>query len=206
MSALSSGDAGLWLEVEPPTGRNMLLAAVELFAERGYHATTTRSIADRAGLSPAAVYVHYRSKLDLLLDINAIGHAAVLADVQRALEGVEAPADRLRELTRAFVSWHARNHTLARVIQYELRAIPADRYGEIRKLRRRFESIFQAELRRGLESGDFTVGDLRTTTVALLSLGIDVARWYTGRGTSPAALGEAYGELALRMVGASESG
>lgn len=183
----------------------MLLSAVESFAERGYHATTTRSIAERAGLSPAAVYVHYSSKLDLLCDINATGHAAVLKDVEQALEGVDTPSERVRELTRAFVAWHARNHTLARVIQYELHAIPPDRYGEIRELRRRFERIFSAELRRGIRSKDFAIADLETTTVALLSLGIDVARWYTGRGKTPDELGSAYGELALRMVGAASA-
>lgn len=202
MSTLSTGDADLWLDVEPDASRKMLLAAVESFATRGYHATTTRSIAECAGLSPAAVYVHYRSKVDLLCAINVIGHGAVLHDVERALEDVEDPPARLRALTHAFVSWHARNHTLARVIQYELRAIPPERYGEIRRLRRRFERIFETELRRGVRSVDFRVADVQTTAVALLSLGIDVARWYTGRGRSPEELGVAYGDIALRMVGA----
>ena len=33
-------------------------AAADAFAERGFHATTTRGIASRAGLSPAGVDVH----------------------------------------------------------------------------------------------------------------------------------------------------
>jgi len=197
----------LWLGVNPPASRKMLIAAVESFATHGYHATTTRSIAERAGLSPGAMYVHFRSKLDLLCAVNVAGHAAVLTAVERALDGVASPPARLRQLTSAFVSWHARNHTLARVIQYELRAIPPERYEEIRPLRRRFEQIFREELQRGVQSGDFSVSDLRATTIALLSLGIDVARWYDQRQkVGPDELGERYADIAMRMVSAEPHG
>jgi AcrR family transcriptional regulator len=42
--------------------RKLVIAAIECFAERGYRATTTRDIAKRAQMSPAALYVHFRSK------------------------------------------------------------------------------------------------------------------------------------------------
>ncbi|WP_309117844.1 helix-turn-helix domain-containing protein, partial [Saccharothrix sp.] len=56
----------------------MLIAAAAAFAGRGYHATTTRDIAAQAGMSPAAVYIHYRSKEDLLFQISRIGHRRAL--------------------------------------------------------------------------------------------------------------------------------
>src|SRR5690606_25495504 len=39
--------------------RRLVASAVESFARRGYHATTTRDISVGAGLSPAALYVHF---------------------------------------------------------------------------------------------------------------------------------------------------
>jgi len=45
----------LWLDVEPPASRRLLLAALDAFSEQGYFATTTRDISERAQLSPAAV-------------------------------------------------------------------------------------------------------------------------------------------------------
>ena len=58
------------------------------------------------------------------------------------------------------------------------------------------------ELRNGVHSGDFVIADLDVTSLALLSLGIDVARWYTGRGKRPDELGRAYADLAMKLVGA----
>jgi AcrR family transcriptional regulator len=193
----------LWAAVPPGGSRRVLFAALEVFSARGYRASTTREIARRAGMSPAAVYVHYRSKVDLLSTMARTGHAAVLAEVQESLEGVEDPVDRLHRLMSTFVAWHARNHTHARVIQYELHELPPDEFAEIRNLRRQFEKLLKGELERGIESGDFNIEDLRSTELALLSMGIDVARWWTPRYAAPDRLGAAYAQLALRLVGAA---
>jgi hypothetical protein len=52
----------------------------------------------------------------------------------------------------------------------------------------------------GVEDGSFAVDDLPGTTLAVLSLAIDVARWYTPHRGDPAALGKLYSDLAHRMV------
>ncbi len=52
-------------QIEPASARALVAASVECFAELGFHATTTRDISSRAGLSPAAVYYHFPSKADL---------------------------------------------------------------------------------------------------------------------------------------------
>jgi AcrR family transcriptional regulator len=202
-ASVETDPEGLWSAVPAGGNRRVLLAALEVFSAHGYSASTTREIARRAGMSPAAVYVHYRSKVDLLSAMSRTGHAAVLAEVKDAVADAEDPVERLRILVTTFVAWHARNHTLARVIQYELHELPPDAFAEVRNLRRQFEKLLRSELQRGVESGDFHIDDLRSMELALLSMGIDVARWWTPRYPSPERLGAAYGDLALRMVGAA---
>jgi AcrR family transcriptional regulator len=193
-------NADLWADVQPDASRRMLIAAVEAFALRGYSAATTRQIAEHSGLSPAAVYVHYSSKAELLYEISMIGTRSALRAVEGALEGLTAPAERLRAYVEAFVAWHARNHTLARVIQFELKGLPAERFQEVDRLRQRIERLLRTELRRGVAAGDFQIDDQRSTTMAILSLAIDVARWYQPRSLAPDTLGARYADLALRMV------
>ena len=198
-------DKDLWADVSHETSRRLLLAAVESFAAQGYNATTTRQIAQRAGMSPAAVYMHYPSKQALLFEISRTGHTAVLRDVQHAVEGVLSPRERLWRFMRVFVGWHAHNHTVARINQYELVSLGDEQFREIRKLRDQFSQALTTELRDGLDSGDFVIADLDVTSLALLSLGIDVARWYTGRGKRPDELGRAYADLAMKLVGAQST-
>ncbi|MBB1159379.1 MULTISPECIES: TetR/AcrR family transcriptional regulator [Amycolatopsis] len=195
--------ADLWPDVQPETARRLMLAGVESFAERGYHATTTRDIAGAAGMSPAALYVHFPSKAALLFAISRNGHEQTLALVEDVIGRVTGPVERMRLLVEDFVAWHARRHTVARVVQYELNALPEKEYLVVAQLRRKIEQRVREVIADGVESGAFTVADVGIAARAVLSLGVDVARWYSERTRqTPAELGKEYGELVLRMLGA----
>ncbi|MEU3655834.1 TetR/AcrR family transcriptional regulator [Streptomyces sp. NPDC032161] len=199
----TDGDRAPWAEVTPEAARRLLVAAVDAFAERGYHATTTRDIAGRAGMSPAALYIHYKTKEELLHRISRIGHDRALAVLEAAADGDGAAAERLAEAVRAFVRWHAEQHTTARVVQYELDALGEEHRAEIVGLRRSTEAVVRRIIDEGVEAGEFDVPDVPGTALAVLSLCIDVARWFNARGSrTPDGVGEFYAGLVLRMVGA----
>jgi hypothetical protein len=61
----------------------------------------------------------------------------------------------------------------------------------------------QELVERGVASGAFHTPDPHMATLALLSLGIDIARWYREGGRwTPEDIGDSYAEIALRIVGA----
>ncbi|MEV5510025.1 TetR/AcrR family transcriptional regulator [Streptomyces orinoci] len=194
-----------WAEVTPDAARRLLTAGVQAFAERGYHATTTRDIAGRAGMSPAALYIHYRTKEELLYRISSVGHRLALELLRRARDSAGTPAQRLARAVRDFVRWHAEHHTTARVVQYELGALGEDHHAEIMELRRATDATLRSILEAGVAEGQFSVPDVRGTTVAVLSLCVDVARWFREDGKrTPEEIGEFYAELVLRMAGCAE--
>lgn len=178
-------------------------AAVLAFSRLGFHATTTRDIADAAGMSPAAVYVHYRTKEELLFAIARSGHEVTLRLVQAALDGADGPTEQLASAIREFVIHHARDHTTARVINYELGALTEAHGHEISRQRRQIDSLIRSTVETGVRAGEFDTPDPAKCASALLSMGIDLARWYRDDGGwTPEALGDFYADAALRMVGA----
>ncbi|MCX5597990.1 TetR/AcrR family transcriptional regulator [Streptomyces phaeochromogenes] len=192
-----------WAEVTPDAARRLLVAAVEAFAERGYHATTTRDIAGRAGMSPAALYIHYKTKEELLHRISRIGHEKALEILRTAAQGEGGAAERLADAVSSFVRWHAGGRTTARVVQYELDSLGPDARAEIIALRRQVDAEVRGIIQDGVAAGDFDVPDVPGTTLAVLSLCIDVARWFNVNGTrTPEEVGALYADLVLRMVGA----
>ncbi|MGF1430695.1 TetR/AcrR family transcriptional regulator [Kitasatospora sp. LaBMicrA B282] len=194
--------ADLWPGERPEAARRLLLAAVDSFATRGYHATTTRDIATAAGMSPAALYIHFPSKAALLAEISRNGHAATLALVEAAVADGTDPVARMRRLVEDFTAWHARGHTVGRIVNYELRALPEADFAEVAELRRRIEDAVMRLIEEGVAAGRFTVAETRTTARAVTSLGIDVARWYNERSSeTPDQLGARYADLVLRMLG-----
>jgi AcrR family transcriptional regulator len=150
--------------------------------------------------------VHYPSKAALLAHISLRGHASALDLLTTAMASADDPVGQLRAAVADFVQWHAEHHRTARVVQYELAALPEQARDEVVALRRQIEQLVESVIRAGVAEGSMDVAEPRRVARALLSLSVDVARWYdpAGRDT-PAALGELYAELALRMVGASQS-
>jgi AcrR family transcriptional regulator len=191
-----------WPDVRPDAARRLMAAAVESFAARGYHATTTRDIATAAGMSPAALYVHFPAKSAVLFAISRSGHERTLALVRTTMAEHDDPVAAMRALVEQFVAWHAKRHVIARVVQHELAALPPDDYQVVVALRRTTEGLVRDLITRGVEAGAFTVPDVRTAARAVLSLGIDVARWYSPASKpSPEVLGKQYAELVLSMLG-----
>ncbi|HEX5407966.1 MAG TPA: TetR/AcrR family transcriptional regulator [Pseudonocardiaceae bacterium] len=204
MTGAEAAPTGLWTDVQPDAARRLMLSGLRSFAERGYHATTTRDIANGAGMSPAALYVHFPSKVALLFAISRSGHELTLDLVTAAIGRGTDPASRMHSLVTAFVAWHAEKHTVARVVQYELNSLPATEYAALVELRRKIEQQVRDVISDGVRAGAFDVPDVRTAALAVLSLGIDVARWYTEHSAmTPAELGEHYAGLILRMLGAA---
>lgn len=189
------------------TRGKLLAAAAEAFAQRGFHGTTTRDIAAAAGMSPAAVYVHYKSKEQLLHQLSYHGHQLILDLIASVDDPSAAPAERLYSVIRAFASHHASQHTSARVVNYELEALTDEHRAEVGEQRRAITRRVRAIVDAGVADGSFDTTEPRLATTAVLSSGIDVARWYhDGGDITPEAIGAYYAGLALRTVGASRVG
>jgi AcrR family transcriptional regulator len=192
----------LWREDLGAVQRGLLTSAVRCFAANGFHATTTRDSAEGVGLSPAALYVHFPSKELVLYEIIRVGHERVLEHLRTpAITAVEGAADRLRAIVSAYTAWHARHHVAARVCQLELTGLSTEHYDEIVEVRRRTNAFFRDAVARGVADGSFAAVDVNRVTRAMLSLSIDLVRWYRLDGPdSPERLGEFYADLALKLV------
>jgi AcrR family transcriptional regulator len=101
-----------------PTAERVLDVAEDLFAEKGYQATSLGDVADRVGIRSPSLYNHFRNK-----------EALYRAVLERLLERFSAPLRELQEgaVTRARIrDWQARmvhmhidNPNLARLLQHE---------------------------------------------------------------------------------------
>lgn len=197
---LPDRSAQLWDSDRGEVARSLMTSGVRWFAAKGFHATTTRDITAAIGLSPGALYVHFPSKEHLLFEIIRAGHRSSLEILEVTETGGSAAAY-LRSLVRQFVAWHAHHHVAGRVSQYELAALSPDHYNEILELRRQSTAIFSQAVIRGIEEGTFAVVDVHRVVRAMLSLGVDLVRWYRSDGPdSPEQLGDFYAGLALGMV------
>jgi AcrR family transcriptional regulator len=76
------------------TKQRVVAAASALFAERGFHGTTARDIAQRAGVNLAAGHYHFGSKETLYLEVLRVHFADVMAELEQ--RGARLGAGRAR--------------------------------------------------------------------------------------------------------------
>jgi AcrR family transcriptional regulator len=185
------------------TKRRIEQAALQLFAAKGFEATGIRDIADRAGISTAALYHYMGGKDELLIEFMLVSMTQLTRVAREALSAADGPAAELATLVRAHVGFHTLDPQRSLVADDELRALSEDFFARVMHLRDGYEHLWADTLERGLRSGAFRFSDGRITRLALLEMCNGVARWYSDQGPMrPGQIADAFTDLALAMVGA----
>ena len=80
---------------DPPGKRQVLRAAMKLFSERGFAATTIRDIAEESGYTNPALYKHFASKEELALHLFETCHRRLWARCHAAIVSADSFDDKL---------------------------------------------------------------------------------------------------------------
>jgi AcrR family transcriptional regulator len=108
-----------------PKKRLAVLAALDCFAESGFDGTSTKMIAQRAGIGEATIFRHFPTKRDLLLRLATpvIRHILTPAAEQQAFELLDKhrhePRLILREVMLSRLAFMTRYEPLVRILFQE---------------------------------------------------------------------------------------
>lgn len=181
-------------------------AAVKLFADKGFHGTGIRDLAQAAKLSPASLYHYMGTKEELLGAIMRESLNRLLTGAREVTAGLAEPPEKLAALVALHVFTHAKQPAETKVVDNEVRALSAGLRREIVRLRDEYEQLWAETMETGLAAGVFHDEEPAVTRLALLEMCNGVARWYSPRGPLGLdRLAAHYAKLALRMAGAAES-
>jgi len=189
-------------ETQADARTRLLQASIEYFAGKGYHSTTTREIAIAANMSSAALYVHYKSKADVLFLICMTGLDELVCIMDEAADRSSGPLDEFRRVAYSFAIWHAEHSAMARVANYQIHALRPDHWTVVRGVRHSIEARVRGIIEAGMGDGVFHVRDSHMTTLSVISMGIDIARWYQADGSwTVDDVADHYRRMCLCMVG-----
>ena len=107
------------------TRQRIIDAARELFAKEGYEAVSMRRIADAIEYSPTAIYVHFRDKQDLLLQLCQ-SDFVTLADGVADLRQVTDPIERIRRMGHAYIRFGVTHPNHYRLMFMTRTEVPPD--------------------------------------------------------------------------------
>jgi AcrR family transcriptional regulator len=162
--------------------KEIALAAVKLFEQKGYHATSVQDIADEVGLQKGSLYHYIHSKEDLLLQI---AHQAI-TDFNQRLERVLASnmsaKEKLVQAIENHLSVSISNLQTTTVLLREAFSLGEPQHQVIQDLTDRYLDLWTQILLDGKNSGEFIVEEPKITALALLGACNWVYRWYRPEG------------------------
>lgn len=187
--------------------RDILRTAARLFQERGYDATSMQDIASALNFSKAALYHHFESKEQILVEIMTYGMDVFEEKVLAAVAGIADPEQRLRACiarhVKLVLSGHDREIT---VILHENRTLPAEAVREINARKKHYmvylgELVAAVQKQRGLKK---PAADAHVAAMALLGMMNWMYQWYRAEGgVSEQEIARQYTEIFFRGAMAS---
>lgn len=177
-------------------------AALTLFAERGYRATTMRAIGGALGLRGPSLYNHVGSKQELLRDIVLGTLENLLAGHGAAVAGTDDTAEKLRRAVVAHVRYAVSHKREVLVNNREVLSLDEANRVLLIARRNEYEGLFRGLVERGLREGRFAVGSARMASYSILDMSNGVAVWFREDGPMTGEEVSAhYGRMALQAVG-----
>lgn len=111
-------------EAPVPRREQLLDAAIDLFAARGYHAVGIEDIGAAAGIDGTGIYRHYGTKADLLVAAMVRGADVLQSDLRQALACAPTPSDGLPALVSSYAGFAMRSPDLVSLLFSEVAHLP----------------------------------------------------------------------------------
>lgn len=158
------------------------LAAVQLFEQKGYHATSVQDIADAVGLQKGSLYHYIHSKEDLL---HAIAHQAI-TDFNERLERVLLSPISAREKLIEAIENHllisSANLQTTTVLLREAFSLGEHQHRSIQSQTDKYVQLWTQIIDEGNRTGEFNVTHPKITALAMLGACNWMYRWYNPSG------------------------
>lgn len=185
----------------------ILQCASRLFYERGFGATSIRDIAEAVGISSSTMYHHFANKRDVLHAIvSNFMTDFVDATVPVLRDRSLSPTERMRRTVdlHITISDDRRPELLVgNPIRYALDPVQKD---EGIKLQTAYHDAVRDTIEEGCRTGEFAVGDVSITTMAVLDMLNGIREWFSPDGPLPRAeVIDRYIDLIMTILAARPS-
>jgi TetR/AcrR family transcriptional regulator len=150
--------------------QKIMVAAEELFAEKGFAATSIREISARAGVNSAMIYYYFEDKQGLYRSIVDFCSNETYRMLLRAFKGRRDPAEQLKEFCVEYARAHYLNRDIVKIIHREMFSNGEDLSDFVRLYFRKTLDTVKDILERGIDNGRFRKVDMELTAATLFGL------------------------------------
>ena len=181
-----------------PKHKELLNAAVRLFRQRGYHATSMQDLAEAVGIQRGSLYHYIDGKEDLLWEIMDRTMTQLFGAVEPAARSAAPAGERLTRAVAAHLKVAAALPDELTILHVELKSLSPERRRRMLELRDRYEALFRGIVHDGVARGEFRRINLKAAVLAVLGACNWFTQWFRASGQlSHEAFAAAFADLFL---------
>lgn len=185
----------------------ILTAATDLFAEKGYYATSVRDITRTVGMSKAGLYSSFRSKDSILEEIYYSVIDGMLESLEAIASSGASPAQKLRQAIVTQVTGVARRVPQLTIYYRERHHLPEETAHRIRNRRRAYQDMLESILQEGIDAGDFVPVDVPVMAYGIVGMCAWTYQWFQSDGRLSAdEVGMLYADTIIRGLSCGKAG
>lgn len=179
----------------------VLAAAAAVFARRGYGATTIDDLVAATGLTRGGLYHYIESKDDLFFAIHQRFIDPLLAQTRGIEAAGLAPAETLRQISRALMNDIVTYHDHGLVFLQEWRVMRDEpRWQRVADSRREFERVILRTIEHGHRAGTFALADAHLAVLAFLGMFSYTYQWMNPEHTPPEVIADQFCAIFLSGI------
>lgn len=156
----------------------VLATAERMFADRGFHATSVRDIAEALNIKAGSLYAHIEAKEGLLWSIVTSAADRFFAAVEPIVQSDLVPLEKLRRVIAAHVGVITTSAASASVYTTQWRHLSEPRRSEFSARRNAYEQMVRGLVRDCIREGTLADLDEKFATLLILSSINWIYQWY----------------------------
>lgn len=182
----------------PVREAEIFAAAVRVFQQKGYHATSMQDIANAVGLQKPSLYHYIRSKEELLFHIFDRGVGPFTAELEEIAAADLRASDKLRRAITTHLRALCAQIELFAVYLREQQFLSGSESARVRAEGGRHGQLLTRIVEEGIRGGEFRRLDPTVTALAILGMCNWLYQWYSPAGRlQPEAIANIFCDLVL---------
>ncbi len=156
------------------TAQDLVAAAQQVLAARGYHGAKVADIAREAGVGVGTFYLYYPTKEAVFLELVEVAASQLRSQMLEATAQGNGPADISRKRIQVFFHFAAEHRDLFRIVFGH----DASFHDVVRRAQEMFVADIVQNIRGGIDAGVFRNGDAEIWAQAMVGMCIQAVSWW----------------------------
>ncbi len=179
----------------------ILRHAAAVFSEKGYEGASIRDLSRVSGVSLSGLYYYFESKQELLYLIQLYTFSEIVRRLEERLNGVAAPAERVRILVRNHLDYFLQHPVEMKVLSHEAEVLEGRYQREIAEIKKRYYSLALSVFEDLRRSGAARRMNPRVAVLSLFGMMNWIYTWHNPKvDPSPESIADTMAEIFLEGV------